>query len=1436
MLRYQDILSGQILLKNGLTTPEAVKRCLESRSGGVEDSSELPSLLEMLVENGDISADRAKTIQKAQALTQFVRAERLYAKIIVERGLVDREILQACFEEQTRQRYKVRIANLLLERGAITSEQNEQVTDEELRRLSEEIEEVEARGYEALAGDNGGENDDLAALGLAVVEDGDASGAVPSVHDARTVVDRPAASGLDHAERSPAPALEATIEGTPPDLEDDAPAPSRRPVWQPGVADSIEEDEPISAAPPPPAPTAPVTLEATVEQEGPPQSDDASPFAEPDPTPPPLPLPSPSYATGPVTLDAPDEGEPEPVIAAEVVPPTAVPTAEPIPVAAPAPAPAPVPAPAPTAAPVARGPGHGVAKRGALTGKVISNRYRILEPIAEGGMGVVYRAEHVLMEKTLAFKVLHSALLKSHESVERFKREVRALSSFRHRNVVQITDAGVGEGEIYYMAMELVDGEGLDVLMKREGGLTVERSIGIVRQILSAVGEAHKVGIVHRDLKPENIIIAADRHGMDVVKVMDFGVVKVLDPDEALAQGPEDDGGTDIEILFKTQEGTVTGTPQYMSPEQASSQPIDGRSDLYATGVILFEMLTGRLPFESETSIGYLGKHILEDVPSFAEVRPDLAVPPALEQVVMRLLEKKPSDRFQTAQEVADAIEQRVIGKLFALPGESGTLSAPAQPVAPASADAPGPFPPPVAPSRPSPPAAGGRTELVPVAPASGIQQARTEPAAASAGRRKTAPEAEIGGDTVDVDRPPRRSEPEVPVPPSRGRSLAVAGVCTIVTIVLAVGAVALFRTNRQSADVSTVVAASPIGAPTVAELVKGIGIVEDALELYPGDPGLVAHAGALEKERIRRLEKALADSKSSWSRVEGERDVAVAASAAAETVAAWRDATALGAIEAQKPFPGTLEELEARASDLAREAEFSEHTRAAEAALEALDVDAAAEAIEALGKLDAKTEEEEEELATLVRRLEHTRLVAAARTAEKSGDVDAALDLYRQALAVLDVAETRTAREKLRNSSERGRLEIELEKLVGVLAAFADGNDESTPEEIETQRGRANELAEKLGGDAGDALASIGERVDAALVDARDYLDARAAWAKIEGETELALETFDEAAASLAEYIERGRGTGAVHVPRAQRDYEAVQQARAIRARAIDDAMTREREARKAAIAKHVTDAGKLENERDVGAAIAKIKTALALAGDDEVLRKDLEETEARLRNLADIISEIPESFVRVPPGEFPMGPDKTPVHVDEFYVATFELTQLEWEPFIRAHPDLKPADWGESGKAPLETRDFPITGVTLKTAKLFCEWLNKRSAVVHIRLPTEAEWEKAASGTEGLIYPWGDSFASTRVSLVRLAAIKSTKDDGSSPYGCHDMAGNVAEWTTTEGDDGQVVVKGGSYFSDENDLKTSARRLASPDEPATDIGIRLVLTLPKAGGGGGD
>jgi serine/threonine-protein kinase len=276
----------------------------------------------------------------------------------------------------------------------------------------------------------------------------------------------------------------------------------------------------------------------------------------------------------------------------------------------------------------------------ALVGQTLAGKYRIEERISEGGMGTVYRATHVLMEKAVAIKVLHPSLAADDKIVARFTREAKAASRISNPHALNVTDFGESENGIVFLVMEYLRGKTLKEVIRGESPLPLARVVEVTRQICGALDAAHAEGVVHRDLKSDNIMLEEVAGGSDWAKVLDFGIAKIQEP---VGQDPE-----------LTAPNLIIGTPQYMSPEQCSqASDIDSRSDIYSLGIILYEMLTGHVPFTGESATTIMLKHLQEAPPSVLDERKDL--PPAVGEVVARALSKLPDERQQSAGELAEA-------------------------------------------------------------------------------------------------------------------------------------------------------------------------------------------------------------------------------------------------------------------------------------------------------------------------------------------------------------------------------------------------------------------------------------------------------------------------------------------------------------------------------------------------------------------------------------------------------------------------------------------------------------------------------------------------------------------------------------------------------------------------------------------------------------
>ncbi len=287
-----------------------------------------------------------------------------------------------------------------------------------------------------------------------------------------------------------------------------------------------------------------------------------------------------------------------------------------------------------------------------LIGKVVAGHFQILSKIGEGGMSVVYKARHMLMNKEVALKMLHPHMIGREQSRERFRQEAQAVSQIDHANVVRIFDFGISEDNRPFIVMDFLDGVSLGDLIKASGPLELSRAIALFIQICDALAYAHNKGVIHRDLKPSNIIILKseqqDNDDSDAnneqAKIVDFGIAKLM-PHE----------GTDAAAL--TQTGDVFGSPLYMSPEQCKGEKLDGRSDIYSMGCLMYETLTGKPPINGSNTLEILYRHMNEMPVSMKLVCPENKVPQALEAIIFKALAKEPSDRQASMRLLKNELE-----------------------------------------------------------------------------------------------------------------------------------------------------------------------------------------------------------------------------------------------------------------------------------------------------------------------------------------------------------------------------------------------------------------------------------------------------------------------------------------------------------------------------------------------------------------------------------------------------------------------------------------------------------------------------------------------------------------------------------------------------------------------------------------------------------
>lgn len=322
---------------------------------------------------------------------------------------------------------------------------------------------------------------------------------------------------------------------------------------------------------------------------------------------------------------------------------------------------------------------------------ILDGQFQILQKIGKGGMGSVYKALQPAMNRMVAVKILHPKLTSRKDLASRFRREARAMSHLAHPNTAKVFLYGELEDGSLYIVMELLEGKNMNQTVRSEGPMSLERAVAIMSQVCPALEEAHRAGIIHRDLKPENIFLCQTAGMTDFAKVLDFGLAKVTERE--MRPGS----------IALTQEGMVFGTPEFMSPEQAQGKKLTPASDTYSLAVILYEALTGKLPFEGKTSMDFIQHQVMTKPMTLAERAPSKSFPPLLQKVFDKALDKDPTKRFSSALDLSKALEAVVEGKAelpaaaapqAPLPVPVVPSSPPATEAAPASANAePAPAP-----------------------------------------------------------------------------------------------------------------------------------------------------------------------------------------------------------------------------------------------------------------------------------------------------------------------------------------------------------------------------------------------------------------------------------------------------------------------------------------------------------------------------------------------------------------------------------------------------------------------------------------------------------------------------------------------------------------------------------------------------------------------
>jgi len=335
---------------------------------------------------------------------------------------------------------------------------------------------------------------------------------------------------------------------------------------------------------------------------------------------------------------------------------------------------------------------------------LLNGQFQIVRKIGTGGMGAVYEASQPSVNGKVAVKILHAKLANRKDLVSRFHREAAAMSHLTHPNTVKVLVYGEDEKDgLLYIVMEYLEGKNLNQTVRAEGPLPAERAIPLLVQACHALQEAHEKGIVHRDLKPENIFVCTHGGMKDFVKVLDFGLAKVTERE--MRPGS----------MILTQEGMVFGTPEFMSPEQAQGKTLDARSDIYSLAVILYEVLTGKLPFDAKSPMEYIQLHVQKEPIPLSQRVAGKTFPPGLDAAIAKALSKERDQRYQTAAEFAQALQQ-ALGQQPTSHQVSPTGMSPVPPATPAPKAPEAAGPPPFSQVQPASAAAVPTNKGVPLA------------------------------------------------------------------------------------------------------------------------------------------------------------------------------------------------------------------------------------------------------------------------------------------------------------------------------------------------------------------------------------------------------------------------------------------------------------------------------------------------------------------------------------------------------------------------------------------------------------------------------------------------------------------------------------------------------------------------------------------------
>jgi formylglycine-generating enzyme required for sulfatase activity len=924
---------------------------------------------------------------------------------------------------------------------------------------------------------------------------------------------------------------------------------------------------------------------------------------------------------------------------------------------------------------------------------------------------------------------------------------------------VQLFDAGEAEEDILFMALELVEGQSLADILKTEGALPLDRVVSITRQVLAGIAEAHKRKIIHRDLKTENILIIRGEGEKEVAKIADFGVAKFLESERK--------GGTEG---FKTQEGWVMGTPQYMSPEQAAGEEIDGRSDLYSLGVIMYEMLLGTLPYKALTPMQYLEKHITEPPPPFQTMRPDLSIPQGMERIVMKALEKNKHSRYQSAEEFLYELDSKIT--VMVLGDQAGDLA------------------------------------LAPV------------PSGGSLLRRKLI---HFRGYVED----------KVTAKPIH-TALIVGALAFLIAFAIIFLVTRRKKESAMDSRIGAVLSQVRIALNEEKNYDKALELLLPLKEQYPNHQEVLQLIARAQLEQKKR--ESLHLSELQYKDKIRKGDAALVGNDFGKAEAFYLQARAM--LDTPEVMH-KLAELRIKKQQFLNEEGYRRFLKQGDEAKARHDYE---EAVRKYRK--AREKKFSEELGWKLYEAEHHLLAQKADRALKEGNLADAIRLYREALKKYDSKETE---EKLEKAKRKHRKLLSInEREEQYRRLLEEGRSLERVKDFQSALGKyrdANHYAE-----SSVEVRELIERVKYRIAGQFAYEESAKAAERLLLGTRKSSENIGQAIKAYEEYLQKFPKGDFIEEAKAK---IAHLKAELEKCRRIED------------LSKKKLEKMRRKKFKELLAKVREHEEKGEIEAAEEVLRvlrhyyakgKEVQHVDRELKRIQALyraIPEIPEGFVSVASGKFILGGDiegignpRREAYLSQYYIGKYEVTNRQYAEFCKTAGHPPPPHWS-GGLIPRGKADHPVAQVSFSDAVAYCRWLSQKYPGLFFRLPTEAEWEKAARGARGNRWPWGNEFSVTRCNTMGRWKTKTPDTlpatdvpEGASPYGLHHAAGNVWEWTrdtyqnykTGEKDETKKIIKGGGYLSSgEQSVRCAFRSAVRPLEKLPDLGFRCVLEIKK-------